>query len=443
MDPAPGQRPAGAAGGAPVLTRLLAVALLATAGLVQARGRLEATDLDAKREGTAVSGLPLVNYATDTGLGYGARIYLHANGRRDDPAFARTPWNAQIYAQFFRSTRGWEYHMINADLPEILGTENRVRLRAAFEGNTTRNWFGTGTLSLRPLPAADYAAYLAGLEADEPGGSGTTNGWFHKYELRRPFARAQVERWVTDNLLVMTGVELQRATVHRYDGRTVRVEAGDRVQGPTLAGTLRPTGIGGGNLHHVRAGIGWDTRDYEPAPKRGTTAEAVVEHAGPATGADWRYTRATVSARSFVGLPHDLIMATRGVWSVTDGTAPFFDAGTLSLIEGRTESLGGGWTMRGYRENRFAGKVVSLANLELRWNAGELLAGTQRFLFTPLLFADGGRIYDRPTHLMMTGWKAAAGGGIRIAWNRATILNATYGRSGEDSNVFVDFGHQF
>ncbi len=419
------------------------LAVVGSSAPAHARGRLSDADLDAKREGTGISGLPLINYATDTGLGYGARVYLNANGRRDDPAFARTPWQAQVFAQFFRSTGGWEYHMVNADLPGIFGTDNRVRLRAAFEGNTTRNWFGTGAASLRSLPAEDYAAYLERLEAAEPAGAGSTNGWFHKYELRRPFARAQVDRWLTDSLLVMAGLELQRATVHTYDGATVPVEAGDRVQGPTLVGTLRPLGADGGNLHHVRLGIGWDTRDYEPAPKRGTAVEAVGEYAGPATGADWRYVRGTVCARSFVELPHDLIVATRGVWSVTDGRPPFFDAGTLSLMEGRTEALGGGWTLRGYRESRFAGKVMSLANLELRWNVKEWVAGSHRFLLTPLLFADGGRVYDRPSHFALSGWKGAAGGGARIAWNRATILNATYGRSGEDTNVFIDFGHPF
>lgn len=387
--------------------------------------------------------MPLVNYATDSGLGYGARVYLHANGARSDPAFARTPWRTRLLMQFFRSTAGWEYHMLDADIPEALDTEWRVRLRAAFEGSINRNWFGTGTASLAALPADDFAAYLESLEADEPAGPGSTNGWFHKYELRRPFARLQLERWLGGSLLVMAGAELQRATIRLYDGRTVSVAAGDRRQGPTLPGLLRPVGVGGGNLHHVRLGVGWDTRDFEPAPRSGLAAEAVGEYAGPATGADWRYARATVSARSFVDVGHDVIIATRGVWSVTDGDPPFFDQGTLSLLEGRTESLGGGWTLRGYRENRFSGKVVSLANLELRWNATELVAGTQRFLFTPIAFADGGRVYDAPTHFALTRWKGAAGGGIRVAWNRATILNATYGRSGEDSNVFVDFGHQF
>lgn len=413
------------------------------AGPALARGRLTDSDLDAKREGLGISGLPLVNFATDTGLGYGARVYLHANGSRTDPAFARTPWRTQLLVQFFRSTGGWEYHMLDADFPEAFDSDWRIRLRAAFEGNINRNWFGAGTASLTPLPAGDYATYLESLEADEPAGAGSTNGWYHIYGLRRPLARLQLERWIDESLIVMAGAELQRATIRLYDGRTVPVAAGDRVQGPTLVGRLRPNGIGGGNLHHIRLGVGWDTRDYQPAPKSGLAAEAVGEYAGPATGADWTYSRATVSVRSFVVAGHDVIIATRGVWSVTDGRPPFFDAGTLSLMEGRTESLGGGWTLRGYRENRFAGKVISLANLEVRWNAHEWVSGTHRFLLTPLAFADGGRVYDRPSHFALSGWKGAAGGGVRVAWNRATILNATYGRSGEDSNVFIDFGHQF
>ena len=49
--------------------------------------RLSDEDLAKKKEGWYPTGLPLVNFSTDAGLGYGARIFGYNNGLRTDPHF--------------------------------------------------------------------------------------------------------------------------------------------------------------------------------------------------------------------------------------------------------------------------------------------------------------------------------------------------------------------
>ncbi len=50
--------------------------------------RLSDEDLSKKIEGWYPTGLPLVNYDSDNGFGYGVRVYLYNNGTRDDEYFA-------------------------------------------------------------------------------------------------------------------------------------------------------------------------------------------------------------------------------------------------------------------------------------------------------------------------------------------------------------------
>ena len=72
-----------------------------------------------KNEGTYLTGLPLVNYDADKGFGYGLRVYWYDNGNKDDDLFEMTPYNHQVYAQFFQTTNGWSYHVLHYDAPYI------------------------------------------------------------------------------------------------------------------------------------------------------------------------------------------------------------------------------------------------------------------------------------------------------------------------------------
>jgi hypothetical protein len=74
-----------------------------TAGGIHA-AKLSEDTLKKKKEGWYPTGLPLINFSSDEGIGYGLRAYLYYNGSREDeyfdtaiffrcmPSFLPPPW---------------------------------------------------------------------------------------------------------------------------------------------------------------------------------------------------------------------------------------------------------------------------------------------------------------------------------------------------------------
>jgi len=425
------------------MNRSVAALMLMVAATGHARGVLNEDALAKKREGSFITALPLLNYSTDTGFGYGARVYLHQNGTCEDSCFAITPYRGEWYLNLFETTNGWTFDCVSVDLPALAGGSWRLRSQVIYERDTNRNYYGTGAASMRPLPGGTFSAYQNALDRAQPLGPGSTDGWFNKYRLERPDAFLQMERQIVGPWSVMAGVEAEHATIGRYDGRTVTVPGGALIQGPTRLTADAPVGIAGGWANFIRAGLSVDTRDFEPAPKHGWFADASGEWSAPWIGSEYPHTRESVTLRRYEEVLPRLVVAWRAAWSATQGTTPLFDAATFGFLDGRTEALGGSWTLRGFKENRFVGPGVALANTELRYDAAETVVWGQQFLFTPVAFADAGRVFDRAGSFALVVWKAAAGGGFRLAWNQSTILNATVGFSGEDMNISIHFGHLF
>jgi len=74
--------------------------------------KLSDEDVAKKKEGWYPTGLPLLNYDSDNGFGYGVRAYLYNNGTRDEEYFAYAPYKMQLYAQFYQTTNGYQYHEV-------------------------------------------------------------------------------------------------------------------------------------------------------------------------------------------------------------------------------------------------------------------------------------------------------------------------------------------
>ena len=58
-------------------------------------------------------------------------------------------------------------------------------------------------------------------------------------------------------------------------------------------------------------------------------------------------------------------------------------------------------------------------------------------------FLDIGRVFDDVGQTTLGGWKRTQGGGLRIAWNEATVLMVDYGFSDEDQGLYLNFNHIF
>jgi hemolysin activation/secretion protein len=117
---------------------------------------------------------------------------------------------------------------------------------------------------------------------------------------------------------------------------------------------------------------------------------------------------------------------------------------TLAFTDGDHFGLGGIWTLRGYNQDRFVGPVSAMTNFELRWTFANLrdIVG-QRFSFAVVPFLDMGRVFDTVGSFTFADWKRGQGAGLRLIWNKATIIRADVGASDEGWDFYIDFGHQF
>ena len=85
-----------------------------------------------KNERGYFTGLPLVNYDSNFGLGGGARAYYFWNGTRDDPRFGYTPYLHRVFLQAFATTGGLQFHWLDYDVPSLAKTPFRFRSQLIF-----------------------------------------------------------------------------------------------------------------------------------------------------------------------------------------------------------------------------------------------------------------------------------------------------------------------
>ncbi len=437
---------------------------LVLAGLALAQSahadKLTPDDLARKNEDGYVTGLPLFAYSTDIGFGYGARAYYYWNGDKSDPRFATTPYLYRVFLQGFTSTRGIQFHWLDFDAPQIFDTPYRIRSQLIYQRNINSNYFGLGASSLAPLAfpgsTKTYGKYDAYSTDQQKIVGGQTYSQYDQYDQLRPVFIASIERLFDgDRVRVLGGVGFSYARIRDYTGREVdAVDAAGAATSATEAPTRLRTdcdagklvGCSGGRDDYLRLGISYDTRDFEPDPNRGVFLDAALDAGTVALGSQYDYVRFMAAARGYWSpIPEtaDLVLAGRAVFEAQSNGAPFFSMDTFPFTEDPRTGLGGHRTLRGYRQDRFVGSVMTLANAELRWTFGRCEILHQRFAGIVVPFFDVGRPYDSLGELTLSDWRPSYGGAIRITWNLATVVTVDYGRSSEDTGFYINFNHIF
>lgn len=424
--------------------------------------RLRADDYARKEEGGYFTGLPLANYDPNLGFGFGARVYYFFDGERTDPLFAYTPYLHRLIAQTFVSTKGAQDHLLDYDAPAFLGTLYRVRGTFEIEAANAWPYFGIGTRSLEPLsfpgaPGVSYAhmsEYERATQATQP--TGQTYALYNLYKFFRPSLQLGVERLLLGGILrPMIGLGFSRVAIHDYTndltdatdgtGATVQAREATTLLAADCAAN-RIVGCAGGWDNVLRLALSIDTRDFEPDPNSGVYAELSTEIATKALGSQYDYLRAMLSVRGFYSpIPEyaDLVLAARGVYEIQTSGTPFFSQTLMPFIDDNHAGLGGFRTLRGFRQNRFVGPVIVLTNYEVRWTFVHFRVLKQGISLMAVPFVDIGRVFDDVGQTALRGWKRTQGGGIRAAWNEATVIMFDYGFSDEDSGLYVNFNHIF
>jgi outer membrane protein assembly factor BamA len=340
----------------------------------------------------------------------------------------------------------------------------RVRGSLYFEKNIAANYFGTGEQAMARLafPGTDRAfasqsEYADALRALRPDGTSVTR--YDQYVLQRPVATATVERDFLGGMVRgLVGFTASYVSIDQWTGQSVRaddaatgrtdvdaVQATTRLQQDCDAGRVR--GCAGGFNNALKLGVAFDTRDFEPDPNSGFFVDFTTEMSGRPIGSEFDWVRATFSPRVYFSpFPKltDLVIAGRLVGSVQTADTPFFAMPDLSFTDTNRQGLGGLRTLRGFKQNRFIGRVAALANLEIRWTFVEFnVTRRQHFALMLAPFLDVGRVFDSIDDFALRGFRNGQGAGLRIAWNQATIVVADYGISREGSSLYINFNHPF
>lgn len=412
---------------------------------------------DSHREGNHIEGLPAIGYDTNVGLLLGAVGYYAMDGTKKDPLFAVTPYRHRFYAQAVFSTLGFQQHSLQYDGIYVGDSPYRLRVQAWFERNINANYFGAGERTMGPLEfqGQTHGTFDEQTAAASALQNGVASPLYNHYTYEKPWGSLTLERSLLGGLVrVEYGAVVQYVGVHTYDGtqtngKDTMGKDVPAMHGPTLLGmdcaANRVTGCNGGWNDYMKVGIAYDTRDFEPDPDEGVFADAVLEWSARGFGSLADYVRFTTTWR-FYWSPFpkftDLVLASRIVYSMQTAGAPFWAQGTLGGTDRDLDAIGGDYTLHGYRNARFIGPVMALANTELRWMFWKFHIAKEHFglQLAPMLGA--GRVWDK-VDFGFTGWRASYGGGLRVAWNHSDFFRIDVGASREDVGFFVDVDMPF
>ncbi len=431
---------------------LITVVLVVSLGTLSGfSAHLSEDVLSKKKEGYYVTGLPLVNYTSDDGFGYGVRAYLYNNGSKDDMYFDRAPYSMQLYAQYWATTNGIQYHELNLDMPYVAGTKWRLKSNIAYDKSVNENFFGIGEEnSHRKLTnftgTKEFSTYSGLMDYYE---DNKDESRYYHYTIFRPSGTFYLYRDITDELKLVLGTLARKNFITSWGGRDFN---GDTQQ-PTLLDQQRAYltdaagGTLGGWISMARIGFAYDTRDFEPDPHKGYYADYVCEISNKVIGSDFDFVKHNVQAMYYVSPVSSLTFGGRAGYTTASGDIPFYEESCFGFANFRRVGDGGNRTLLGYKKNRFVAKTMTVGNLDARWKFTELSGGGQRFAFSVIGFVESGNVYDDAaspvTSPKWNYYHTSYGGGLVIAWNLSTIIHFLYGMSREDANISIDFDHRF
>jgi hypothetical protein len=242
---------------------------------------------------------------------------------------------------------------------------------------------------------------------------------FYRYSLLRTGALVEVQRHLFGPLRLHAGLQWRH-----YHARPLP-DTG--AFGVYLAGA--PADSMPFSVLETRAGLLFDTRDFEATPDRGVFLEAMVAHA--ARGAS--YDRYLLSAREFApfGYYQQLVLGLRQTVELASGTVPLavqFERLTTWYPE---DGFGGATSLRLYAPGRFLAPNRAVASVDLRYKVLDAPFPKSPLRLWVLGFADAGRVWDAGQTPSWSGVHWSAGLGGRIQFGKGTLFGLDIGGNDE------------
>ncbi|WP_173003158.1 BamA/TamA family outer membrane protein [Chitinophaga sp. SYP-B3965] len=183
----------------------------------------------------------------------------------------------------------------------------------------------------------------------------------------------------------------------------------------------------------ISAGFNIDTRDNDLNPTRGLLWSTTYQANTGLNKFSNSYStlRTDMSIYASLGLPASVVLVSRFGGGVTWGQPEFFQSMTL----------GGTANLRGYRNNRFAGRAMVYNNMELRVKLFDFTSYILPGSVGLIAFNDVGRVWKdgEKSH----EWHDGYGGGLYFSPVNMLIITAVVGRSKEETLPYVTFGFKF
>jgi outer membrane protein assembly factor BamA len=407
--------------------------------------RLSDEDLGNKKEGYYITGAPILSSDPINGFGYGAEGSIYFTGKRSDPFFAYSAYRTKIDFEVFNTTKNEREFLVKLDVPYIFNSRWRLRVDLGYEANPNLLYFGVtekslaglsyypnGDSSQLPLTNVRYSDYE---EHALVGENQNYNGFFRREGLLNVTAERS---YFGSKVRALVGYEIAYVNMTTFEGNSLLQN--DVNQGKTL-------GLGKGWLSILQAGLVYDTRDLEPDPSHGIFAEVTNEISLKSLGSTYDFNKTFVNLSGFNRILPSvfprLIFAGRISMGYLALDGPFFEYQDQWSSEGSIEGLGGSRTLRGFKQGRFAARVMSFTNFELRWRFGQMELLNQHLAFSAVPFFDTGGVWDSLSNLNFSNLRYSQGLGLRIAWNVNTILRFDYAVSKEDSQFFFNLAQAF
>lgn len=429
--------------------------------------KISDADLAKKKEGQFITFLPDISSDPVYGQGIGLRANLFWNGKRSDPRFAYTPYEAKLSLNAFITDRDAQEFAASLDMPYFRGSRFRLKADLKVGENPNKIYFGITEKTLGKLTLPDgrqfdkYDDFDKARDEVRPGGPGepalVSDSLSNRFNEKEIMLNLKADYAIGDGKLkVMAGYEIQRLDYNTFTGRKVSgvdPTTGEKVEVPNGTSVLDQDaalgiakGVNGGLVSILQQALIYDTRDFEPDPTSGVYLELANELSIPAIGSDFVFDKLFAQARFYKKLPFGQRTVFAG--RVATGTifgddAPFFEYQDQWSPDKSVNALGGSDSLRGYVANRFLARNVFFANAELRYRVGETKMFGQRFGLNVVPFLDLGTVRDNWFDFNLDRIKASYGTGFRLAWNQSTIITADFGFSSEGRQFFLGIGQQF
>jgi hypothetical protein len=403
--------------------------------------RLPDDELAEKKEGMYVTGVPDLSSDPINGFGAGVEGSLFFNGKKKDPFFAYTPYRAELNVAVFVTTKLQREIKLGLDVPYIFNTKWRLRGEAAYEVNPNLLYFGITEKSLAPLVNPQTGTGYSSYSDYSNSLKNTAASYYNTYTKTEAVLNLSMERsFYEGRLRTLIGYEIGSVNL------STPLNDSSLLHKDYLVGNIK--GFGQNLVTFAQVGLIYDTRDLEPDPSKGSFAELTNELSLIALGSQYNFNKTFFHYNLYYPVLPKLFkrvtFAGRIAMGYTQGDAPFYEYQDEWSSEGSIEGLGGGTTLRGYKQSRFLGRVMNFNNFELRCRFAQANILKQHLAFSAVPFFDIGGVWDSLSRLNHTeNFRYSEGLGLRIAWNVNTILRFDYAISQEDRQFFFSLGHAF